>query len=447
MTGKIRSIGAPILTAILILATSFAVISYGRGYRLDILKKSVSPTGLITATSDPMGATVFIDGKKHTATNANINVSPGWYTVTIAKEGYQSWEKRIRVQGEVVARADAMLFPANPSLYAVTANGAANPVPSPDGTKLAFIVPQTKESTASGQIINHEGIWVLDMTDKPLGLNRDARHVLTNEILPTDSALITWSPDSKQLLLTVTYGKADRYYLIDADKTNDMATPVASLDVLGQEWQQLSDAREKERTLGLKEDLIAIATASMSIVSFSPDETKILYEATRSATIPQIITPPLIGTNPTEEVRTMKPGNLYVYDLKEDRNYLLGTTALLFPDNTTLLSCETADKTGKPPNITIGIKPGLQQLLGNRCRRDTLSRNIQWLASSRHLVISGKDRIDVMEYDGTNRKTVYAAPFLGGFVTPWPNGSKIIILTKFNPGASATPNLYAVNIR
>jgi len=421
---KIPSIILTPATIILVLGISVAIIAYGKGYRFDINNKSVAPTGLITATSDPVGATIFINGKKETATNANINVEPDWYTVTIVKEGYQPWEKRIRVQGEVVARADAMLFPNNPSLYAITTNGAKNPKLSPDGTKLAYIVPTTLASTTSGQLVNRTGIWVLDTTDKPLGLNRDARRIVDGEMYAVDNATLAWSPDSKTIVFSL---PTETLYSVDVDKGNDSIKQVTSLDVLKTEWNDLSVAKEKEKLAGLVKPLQEAIQKSMKILAFSPDENKILYEATASAILPEIITPPLIGSNATEETRSLNPNSVYVYDVKEDKNFLIGDTSILTNINTPTTPCTpTATKV---------------------CPPTTEAPNLQWLASSLHLIITKKDRIDIMEYDGQNVRTVYVGPFMDGFVAPWSTGNKLIILTNLNAAASTMPNLYAVNIR
>src|SRR3990172_5310980 len=65
----------------------------------------------------------------------------------------------------------------------------------------------------------------------------------------------------------------------------------------------------------------------------------------------------------------------------------------------------------------------------------------------RNLVLTFDCKIDIMEYDRTNWVTVYQGPFAEGFIAPWPNGSRIIILTNLNPRVSAPPNLYTVNLR
>jgi len=430
---KIKDIALPIVTVLIILSVTTVIIAYGRGYRFDFKQKTVLPIGVFTATSDPTGAQIFIDGVKKSVTNTNINIDPGWYTVTIAKEGYQPWEKKIRVQGEVVARADATLFPSNPSLYAITSYGILAPTRSPDGMKIAYLVPTVeKDATSGAQLIRKEkaGLYVLDLVDKPLGLNRDAKRIILAETIPEiEKAIITWSPDSKQMLIDIPNKDTgfSKLYVLDADKLNDFAKPVSYKEALMKEWDDIRVAKEKEKLLALKEDLLNIATSSMHIIAFSPDETKILYEATATATIPQILKPALIGSNPTEETRTIRPGTLYIYDIKEDRNYPLGETTRYIKDESVIAT--TKNKKVIPTNYT------------------QLSATIQWLPSSRHLIVVEKDRIDVMEYDGLNRTTVYAGPFWDSFVVPWTNANRLVIVTNLNPKSGGLGTLYVVNIR
>jgi hypothetical protein len=411
-----------LLIVLTILAVSVLVIAYGRGYRLDFNNKSLGTTGMIAATSDPTGAQIFIDGKQKMPTNTNISIAPGWYTVTIIKNGYQPWEKHIRVQGEVLTRVDAMLFSSNPSLFALTTSGVTNPTLSPDGSKLAYIVPETPESTNTAQMVSRAGVWVLDLLDKPLGMNRDARQIIKRSQLNSDEAKLMWSPDSKELLLTMNSGEP---YTLESDRQNDVPTYISDLPTLMTTWKELQHSKEKEKLLSLQDELIYIATSSMNILSFSPNEEKILYEASRSATIPTIISPPLIGTNPTEEIRTITPGNVYVYDIKEDRNYLIDKKTIRPEDNKTNSVVPSSSKTSLP----------------------VFPSHIQWLPTSRHLVITGKGKVEVLDADGTNRKVVYAGPFWDGFAAPWSNAGRIVILTNLNPEASAIGNLYAVNIR
>lgn len=390
---KIRSFLFPFVTLLSILAISVALIAYGRGYRFDLGKNSLKPTGLVSATSDPIGAQVLIDSQLRTATNNSFNIDPGFYTARLIKEGFQPWEKKVRVQGEVVTRIDAFLFPTSPSLSAITSSGVVGPVVSPDGTKLAYIVPASQSEG-----INRSGVWVLDLVDKPLGLNRDARQIAPSTP-DLSKAQLSWSPDSEQVLARV----GTLAYLLDADQLNDPPPRVPNLETLRIEWEALSRTQELQKLQTLPQEFVSIATSSTSLLRFSPDESKILYQSTASALIPQIVDPPLVGVNSTEETRTITPGNTYLYDVKEDKNYLLGKSSSL-------------------PVIS-------------------------WFPTSRHLILVGRDRIEAMEYDGTNRVTVYAGPFWDAFVTPWTNPTKLVILTNLNATASAASNLYAINLR
>ena len=91
MAAKIRSFLLPFVTFCAIIGVSIGIIAYGRGYRFDLGKNALKPTGLISATSDPIGAQVLVDSKLRTATNNSFGIDPGWYTARLIKEGFQPW--------------------------------------------------------------------------------------------------------------------------------------------------------------------------------------------------------------------------------------------------------------------------------------------------------------------------------------------------------------------
>lgn len=388
MSAKIRSILIPFVIVCIILTVAAVIIAYGRGYRFDFTKQSLKSTGLLVVSSEPSGAQISIDSKIKSATPGNLTLAPGWYTISITKEAFQTWEKRVKVQGEVVTKLDALLLPTNPSLTPLTTTGVVSPTLSPDGGKLAYIIPNQKESKA--------GIWVLDLVNKPLGLNRDARQITRGDFSKTT---ISWSPDSKQLLAG--------NFLLDSETLNEVPQSI-TIKTVQNDWQTIKIQREKEQLAAYPQPFIDFATSSAKIVSFAPDETKVLYEATRSANLPPILLPPLLGANSAEEARQVKPKNLYVYDMKEDKNYLFDSRNPNFFDS------------------------------GNR---------VMWLPSSRHFVVVSKDKIEIMDYDGTNLRTAYAGPFWDAFAVPWASGGKLVILTNLNAAASAVNNLYVVNLR
>ena len=407
--GKFRSTLLSFVTVCAILGVAIAVIAYGRGYRLDLQKNSLKPTGLVSATSDPTGAQVLVDGTLKTATNNSFSIDPGYYTIRITKEGYIPWEKKIRVQGEVVSQASAFLFPTSPSLSPITNSGIANPTLSPNGSKVAYA---------------HDGLWYYELSEGPLGRNRDPIQLdMNTDGFDFNTAQLTWSPDATQLLVEST--PAARLYTIARPNTfTDVTLTRTSLLA---DWDAQKLDTEKQKLAAFKPEIINMATSSAKIISFSPDETKILYEATASATIPQVIVPPLIGTNSTPEDRNIVPGKLYVYDSKEDKNYFL------------LDLKELPTPTPTPKTKAVATQPVTNT--------QETSFPIHWFPTSRHLLLTLQGKIDVLEYDRTNWITIYSGPFVDDFVAPWSNGSRIIILTNLNGDAQSLPNLYTVNLR
>lgn len=423
---RLRRFPSPFPLLFIILGT-IAVILYGRGYRPDFRENKLKTTGLLSATSDPIGAQVFLDGKLKTATNNPLNIDPGWYTVTISKESYIPWQKRLRVQGEVVTRADAFLFPTNPSLSPITTVGIEKPSLSPDGTKIAYIIPLGQSGVSSQKA----GLWVYDLVERTLGFNRDPRQLgASSPTFNFSNATLTWSPDSTQILADI--GKTLRLY--QTSRSGDFQDVSATYQIILRDWEEARLLKERQKLASFKQEIVDVATSSARIIAFSPDETKILYEATASATLPLAINPPLIGTNSTEEERTILPGKLYVYDSREDKNFFL------------MQKNELPQPAEPSPSPSPQGKRQLQASPTSFAYNHK-NQSIYWFPTNRHLVLTLPGKIDIMEYDRTNWVTVYSGPFIDGFMAPWPNGSRIIILTTLNPGVASLPNLYTVNLR
>lgn len=388
-----------------LLLGTFLVVLYGKGYRFGFNegKPGISGTGILVATSNPDGAQVFINQHLTTATNNTLNLFPGVYDVRIFKDGYFPWEKKIKIEKEVVSKAEAVLFSTAPKLENITATGADNPVLDPTQTRIAY--------TVASQSARKNGIYVLDMSNRPVLILQSASTQIADDTVDTFSkASLTWSPDGKQLLATISaHLRSPTTYLLSSSGLNANPQDVTeTLTQLDAQWKQEESEKERTRLLGLKTELQAMITQNFSVVSWSTDETKILYQASRSATLPIIIIPRLIGFDATPEERAIKESHLYVYDSKEDKNFSI--------DLAGIQSKEEAGKT------------------------------LRWLPESKHFVYTHDKRIDLLEYDGKNSTTIYAGPFLDSYVFPFANISKIVILTNLgNPAITA--NLYTIGIK
>ena len=401
-----KQIIIPVLIVLFLLIGTAVVVLLGKGYFLNLNGNGpvLSGTGLLVATSAPDGAQVLINGHLTTATDNTINLAPGDYDIKIIKEGYFPWEKKITIKKEVVSKADALLFPTAPQLTSITNVGIQNPVLDPTETKLAY--------TVASQSASKNGIYVLDMSLRPiLTLQNASTQLADDTIVGFSASTLAWSPDSAQILATIPGNTlATTTYLLQTNGMNqapqDVTETIASVNA---SWQKLKTEKDTAQMNSLPKKLRVVAAVNFNILEWSADDTKILYQASQSASIPLIITPPLIGTNSTPQVRDIKNGEVYVYDLKEDRNYLI-------------LSSLPAGKNSE------------QQL------------PIMWYPDSKHLVYVHDGKIDMMEYDAQNQTTVYAGPFVNDYVFPWPDATKLVILTNLgNP--SITPNLYTIGLK
>ena len=122
-------------TIAVVLGFTTVIFMYAQGYRVNPNTLEVSPNGLLVIKSYPDSSQVYINGELKTATNATVPLPPGTYDVSVQKEGYHNWSKRLDIDKEVVTEATAHLFKIAPSLSAITFSGVENPVPSSDFSK------------------------------------------------------------------------------------------------------------------------------------------------------------------------------------------------------------------------------------------------------------------------------------------------------------------------
>ena len=402
----------PIIVFIFLILATTLVILYGKGYRIGNIfsgHPTVSKTGLLVATSTPDGAQVFINGNLTTATSDTIDLLPGEYTIRIVKDGYLPWEKKLQIQKEVVTKAEALLFPAAPRLAPITNSGIEEPVLDPSHRRIAFRI--------ASQSAKKNGLYVLDMTTNPvLTLQSDTKQLADDITASFSQSKYRWSPDGQEIIASISASEdLATYYLLKASGYNDTPQNVTEiLSSVEDQWTQDKAEKEKALMAGLRKPLKQLITSNFRIISWSPDEKRILYIASQSASLPLIITPRHIGIDTMREERTVKKDSVYVYDITDD--------------------------------VNMKVLPVDQTVCDQLSSTDLCHPPIQWFPDSDHLVTVQDKKINIMEWDGTNSTTIYAGPFIGNYVYPWPDGSKIVILTNFN-SQDTPPNLYTIGLK
>ncbi|MFA5932451.1 MAG: PEGA domain-containing protein [Microgenomates group bacterium] len=389
-----------VATVVIIAIVAIAAIYLSKGYTFSTSEKKLKGTGIITVTSLPDGASVYIDGHLTTATNATLSqLSPKTYNIKLVKEGFIAWEKNIEVKEGLVSEVKATLFPALPTIYPLTFNGAINPILSPDSQKLAFAVPMVSDARTRQK----GGIWVWTMSAQPLSLNRSAEPhqiVASNSELDFSKATFKWSPDSKQLLITLQQGGTTgetglRNYLVNFETFTSLGD---LKDITPLVVNTLKTWEEDQKT---KDDIKLAIISNLKIRQIASDSASLIWSPDESKIITGGIKQQVVSAKPTI---TQAPGIILkgykVYDLLTNKDYSL-------------------------PEAKAYI----------------------WLPDSRHVILVMADKISICEYDGSNISDIFAGKFEGSDVYPWSDSSRLMVLTSFNTPTASIPNLFGINLK
>lgn len=363
-----------VITFLFIGVVAGAAIFLAKGYRLSPAEKRIVGTGIISISSEPDSASVYVDGHLTTATNATISsLAPKSYLVKVIKEGFIPWEKQVTVKEGIVTEVKVTLFPAIPTIYPLTFSGVESPILSQDGGKLAYVVPS---ATASGGINKKAGIWVWTMTkNQPISFARSAEphQIAQSTFTDFSQAKLKWSADSKQVLATVDGNN----YLLEYDKLNSDPrdiTPI--LESVLKSWEEDSRAKDELRILSIKEQSLKKIASDSAQVVWSPDESKFMAS------------------------KKKEQPDFKVYNLEDKKEYSLPA-----------------------------------------------ARAYLWLPDSRHIVLVEEGTISVLDFDGTNKAVIFAGKFEDNFVFPWPDSSRLVIISSFPTPTASEPNLYGINLR
>ena len=392
-----------IMTLVVIAIAATVAIYLAKGYTFSTKEKRIVGTGIITVTSVPDAASVYIDGHLTTATNATISsLEPGEYSVRVIKEGFIPWEKKAQVKVGLVTDLKITLFPAIPTIYPLSFTGVKNPLLSPDGSKLAYIVPST---SSDGSVNKKAGVWVWTLkSDQPIAFARggEPHQIAESKLINYTDSILRWSPDAKQILATL----GNNNYLLDDDGLNSEPrdiTPV--LPATLNSWDEDFKTKDAAKFLNIKNpDASKIASGSARLDSakqanlkWSPDETKFMY--TESSVISHQSSDSL-KTDSEASLKAEDSLKFKVYDLETDAKFDI-PDALMY----------------------------------------------SWLPDSRHVILVEKEQISIVDFDGSNKAVIYAGKFDNSFVFAWPDSSRLVIISSLPTPTASEPNLYGINLK
>lgn len=290
-----------IVTLLVIAVVAGIAILLAKGYTFSPKEKRIVGTGIITVSSEPDAASVYIDGHLTTATNATVpSLPPKDYSVKVVKEGFIPWEKQVSVKEGLVTAIKITLFPAIPTIYPLTFTGVDSPTLSPDGSKLAYIVPGSAKKS---------GIWVwTQMRNQPISFVRSSEphQIAQNTITDFSKAMLKWSSDSKQVLATI----GGNNYLLDFDRLNSDPRDITPLlQATLKSWDEDTQNKNALRILAIKDINLRQIASSSANVRWSPDETKFMV-------VGKIV-------NSNKQTESSNEDQVKVYNLADGKEYII----------------------------------------------------------------------------------------------------------------------------
>lgn len=164
------------------------VVLYTAGYRYQFGSMSVVKAGVLSVTSIPKGASVFIDGIESDKKTPSVidNIYPGEIKIRVEKAGYSSWRKTLPVvSGQSTFAPNVLLF----------LDGT--PAQTIDQTNVLHVATQSPSRFA--YLVNNNGaleVWIKDDAVP------QSQPILTQSFRPKSIYTLSWSRDGGYLLLT-----------------------------------------------------------------------------------------------------------------------------------------------------------------------------------------------------------------------------------------------------
>jgi len=390
-----------LFSLVLISLIAGAAIYLAKGYRYQPDTGTFSGTGIISVSSLPDQASVYLDGHLTTATDDNItSLPPKNYKVRIVKEGYIPWEKDIDVKQGLVSEIKATLYRSIPTIYPITYSGVDYALLSPDSLKLMYIIPNGLEGGLAAE--RKSGVWVWVMSSQNgigIGVGDQQRQIIQSNGVDYTQAKYRWSPDSTQIFVDL----PDRKLLLDTNRLNDVPRDItANYEATLKSWD-LTESQTRLTKLSQIEDISLRKTASDSAtLKWSPDETKILYSDAQ--------------------------GNYKLNDLSLDKSFSLpkANNYTFLPDSKHLVMVEYEATASAIPAKNPKPSPS-----GNLTIKEQFALS----------------RVSIIETDGTNKAEIYYGSVEPNVVVPWPDNSRLVVISSFPTQTASQPNLYGINLK
>lgn len=190
---RLRKILFYILLILYLTITPYLIL-YGLGYVFKADEREILKTGLISVTSEPRGAVVYIEGRKFSRRTPVVvrGLRPGSYQVRVTRRGFEPWAKKVLIVPEKAARLEpVILLPLKPDREPLTERSYRNLFPKAGEFKVSALA---------------EGGRLSDLTKIDFLFKKEVPHHQSKELSGlADAEVLSWlsKKESSAVLLKI----------------------------------------------------------------------------------------------------------------------------------------------------------------------------------------------------------------------------------------------------
>ena len=273
-------IGFILISIAIVLATTILALITA-GYTINRKTGQVIQNSLVFINSQPVSASIYINGSLSGTTNARFVLGSGNYDVKLQQAGYHTWSNHIALYGGQVEQLTyPFLFPNTPLKSTISTLSSAPSVFSytPDRHWLLVSVP--------GQV---GSFYVIDLTNTktPITQITIPADVLGSKPGTNNLTAVQWSTDNLHLLLRDDYQGGSQYIMLNrTDPTTSFnleqlfsSATFTSVKMDNQAYDKLYLYDQTSLSLSLADVTAKTVTPVLSsVLAFSPYSTnQILY--------------------------------------------------------------------------------------------------------------------------------------------------------------------------
>lgn len=253
-----------ILTLISIIASvsvyigAVLVYLYANGWRIDPFNQQVIKTGVLTVESDPFLATLFIERESRGRTPRSASLNVGEYNISVRRDGYIEWQKRIEIKEEKSTNVYPWLIRERIEKQNISTIEGRKYIKSWESENRDRVLILTSKSNEGSAIFDFE-LWLYTVNTTFWDLSSNPKVVLSFQAAQEPTIDLLPSPAGVYWLLKYTQENTTTSYLLDTSKNTTLEN-LAILNISPFDSYEISWARNNQYLMFESEqDLISFS--------------------------------------------------------------------------------------------------------------------------------------------------------------------------------------------